>query len=129
MGHSSPEVSVSAIARVNRTRQWCANVSRRISHRLGVTCRGWCALGAGILALSIAVAVVGGVSEDVTRHNGLASSDMAHLRFFAEHRPDSLVQAARIDTDFGNVAILVLVAIGAGLLLWRRGLPVVATAA
>jgi undecaprenyl-diphosphatase len=77
-----------------------------------------------MVALGVAVVVLGGVSEDVTQHNGLARSDPSHLRFFAEHRPGLLVQAARIASDFGNVAILALVAIGAGLLLWRRGLPV-----
>jgi undecaprenyl-diphosphatase len=84
---------------------------------------------AGVFALGAALTVLGGVSEDVTQHNGLASSDPSHLRFFAEHRPDWLVHAARIASDFGNVAILALVAIGAVLLLWRRGLPVAMAAA
>jgi membrane-associated phospholipid phosphatase len=100
-----------------------------MSHRLGLTWRGWCALGGGIVALGVAVIVLGGVSEDVTQHNGLASSDPSHLRFFTDHRTGLLVQAARIASDFGNVAILALVAIGAGLLLWRRGLPVAMAAA
>jgi undecaprenyl-diphosphatase len=73
--------------------------------------------------------VLGGVSEDVTQHNGLASSDPSHLRFFVDHRPGLLVHSARIATDFGNAAVLAFVAIAAGLLLWRLGLPLVMAAA
>jgi membrane-associated phospholipid phosphatase len=115
--------------RIGQLRSWFATDARRVSHRLGLTWRGWCVLGAGVIALGVAVTVLGGVSEDVTQHNGLARSDPSHLRLFTEHRSDWLVQAARIASDFGNVAILALVAIGAGLLLWRRGLPVAIAAA
>jgi len=115
--------------RVERLGRWSVTTARHLAHRLGLTWQGWCVLGASILALVTAVTVLGGVSEDVTQHNGLASSDPSHLRFFTDHRPDLLVRAAHITTDFGNAAVLALVAIGAGLLLWRRGLPVVVAAA
>ena len=100
-----------------------------MSHRLGLTWRGWCVLGAGVVALGVALIALGGVTEDVTQHNGLASSDPVHLRFFIDHRPDLLVHASRIVTELGNAAVVAIIAIGGGLLLWRRGLPVVLAAA
>ena len=77
--------------------QWCATAVDRMRTWLGLTWRGLCALGAGIVALVAAVIVLGGVAEDVTQHNGLASSDAAHLRFFTDHRPDLAIRAARIE--------------------------------
>ena len=108
----------SCASNVNRARAW-----------LGLTWRGVCALAAAILALVAAVALLGGVAEDVTQHNGLASSDAAHLRFFTDHRPDLVIDAARIITNLGGVVVLALIAIAAGLLLWYRGVPLVAAAA
>ena len=116
-------------ARLDRLSRWLVTEARLMSRRLGLTWQGWCVLAAGILALGAAIAVLAGVSEDVTQHNGLASSDPAHLRFFIDHRPDLLVHASRIVTDLGNAAIVAIIAIAAGLLLWRRGLPVVVAAA
>lgn len=97
--------------------------------RLDLTWRGWCALVVAIGALGASVAVVGGVSEDVTQHNGLATSDAAHLRFFTGHRPDFVLRAAHLVTPLGGIVALAVVAIGAGLLLWRRGVPLAAAAA
>lgn len=120
---------VSTTGRVRRVAEWCAIEARRMSQRVGLTWRGWCVLGAGVIALGVALIVLGGVSEDVTQHNGLASSDPAHLRLFTDHRPDLLVHASRIVTELGNAAVVAIIAIGAGLLLWRRGLPIVVAAA
>jgi len=128
---SFPVVSeiVMSMARIERFGRWCATEGRRVSDRLGLSWRGWCALGAGILALGAAMSVLAGVSEDVTQHNGLATSDPSHLRFFIAHRSDVLVHASRIVTDLGNVAIVAVIAIAGGLLLWRRGLPIIMAAA
>lgn len=115
---------MSARSVVGQFASWFAAEARKMSHRLGLTWRGWCVLGSGVIAFGVALMVLGGVSEDVTQHNGLASSDPSHLRLFTDHRTGLLVNSSRIASDFGNVAILALLAIGAGLLLWRRGLPV-----
>ena len=40
-----------------------------------------------------------------------------------------MINAARIVTDLGGVFVLVLIAVAAGLLLWYRGVPLVAAAA
>jgi membrane-associated phospholipid phosphatase len=109
--------------------RWFAISVDRIRAWLGLTWRGVCALGAGVVALVAAVAVLGGVAEDVTQHNGLASSDAAHLRFFTDHRPDLVVDTARIVTDLGGVFVLALIAVAAGVLLWWRGVPLVVAAA
>lgn len=113
---------------VGLARRFATGVDR-MRARLGLTGRGVCALGAGIVALVAAVAVLGAVTEDVTGHNGLASSDAAHLRFFTDHRPDLVIRPARIVTDLGGVFVLALIAVAAGLLLWHRGVPLVAAAA
>jgi len=118
-----------ATSRLVGLARWCASNVNRGRAWLGLTWRGVCALAAAILALVAAVALLGGVSEDVTQHNGLASSDAAHLRFFTDHRPDLVINAARIVTDLGGVFVLALVAIAAGLLLWYRGVPLAAAAA
>jgi membrane-associated phospholipid phosphatase len=120
---------MSVAARLDRLGRWLLTQARLVTRRLGLTWQGWCVLAAGILALGAAVAVLAGVSEDVTQHNGLASSDPAHLRFFTDHRPDLLVHASRIVTELGNAAVVAIIAIAAGLVLWRRGLPVVVAAA
>ncbi len=96
---------------------------------LGLTWRGLCALAVAIVALVAMVAVLGGVTEDVIQHNGLASSDAAHLRLFTDHRSDLVIRAARIASDFGGVVVLALIAVAAGLLLWHRGLPFAVAAA
>ncbi len=113
---------------VGLARWWASNVDRARAW-LGLTWRGVCALAAAILALVAAVALLGGVAEDVTQHNGLASSDAAHLRFFTDHRPEVVINAARIITNLGGVVVLALIAIAAGLFLWYRGVPLVAAAA
>jgi undecaprenyl-diphosphatase len=107
----------------------CATGVDRIRAWLGLTRRGVCALAAAIVALVAAVTMLGGVVEDVTRHDGLATSDAVHLRFFTDHRPDLVVNAARIVTDLGGVFVLALIAVAAGLFLWWRGVPLVAAAA
>src|SRR5436309_7211789 len=109
--------------------RWCASGVDRTRAWLGLTWRGLCALGAAIVALVAAVTVLGGVVEDVTQHNGLATSDAAHLRFFTDRRPDLVINAARIITNLGGVVVLAFIAIAAGLFLWYRGVPLVAAAA
>lgn len=120
---------MSVSARLERFGRWCVTEVRHVSRRLGLSWQGWCALVAAILALVATMTVLGGVSEDVTQHNGLASTDPSHLRFFTNHRPDVLVHASRVVTELGSAPIVAAIAIAAGLLLWRRGLPVVMAAA
>jgi undecaprenyl-diphosphatase len=117
-----------SLARLSHPVRWCATEARRLRSRVGLTWRGWCALVLALGALGACAAVLGGVSEDVTQHNGLATSDPAHLRFFTAHRPDFMLRAANLVTNFGGVVALTLVAIAAGLLLWRRGVPLAAAA-
>jgi undecaprenyl-diphosphatase len=115
--------------RLARLVQWCAQVVCRFRSWLDLTWRGLLALVAAIVALGASATVLGGVSEDVTQHNGLATRDVANLKLFTDHRPDVVVSAARIVNQLGGVAIVALIAIGAGLVLWRRGLPIAAAVA
>jgi undecaprenyl-diphosphatase len=89
---------------------------------LGLTVRGVAALVAGVLALGAAVVVFGAATEDVTRHNGLAHTDPAHLRFFIDHRSGSLDELARVVTTAGMIAVLLVIATVATGLFWYRGL-------
>ena len=116
-------------AGVARLFEWCAQAVCRLRGWLDLTWQGLLALAAAIVAVGVTLTVLGGVSEDVTQHNGLATRDLANLRLFADHRPDIVVHAARIVSELGGVVVLALIAIGAGLLLWRRGLPIAAAAA
>lgn len=77
------------------------------------------------LAATIALAVT---VEDVTNHNGLATTDGRHLGWFTTHRTGALVNGAKVLTDFGGVAVLAIVAVAAGALLWRNGAKLVLVA-
>lgn len=84
------------------------------------------ARGVGLLAFAAAtligsVVVAAGVGEDVSQHNGAATADPEHLRFFVEHRPSWLVAVAQTVTTAGALPVLGTVAIAAAALLWWRG--------
>jgi undecaprenyl-diphosphatase len=102
---------------------------RRLRVRLGLSVAAALALATGLALLCFTTVVFGGVSEDVTQHNGLFTSDLPHLRWFTMHRSDVLVSVARVLSDIGSVAILGFVAVVAGVVLWRRGLRLVVAAA
>jgi membrane-associated phospholipid phosphatase len=87
----------------------------------GLTVSGLLAVAAGIVALAGTVLVFGGVTEDVTRHNGVSSVDPARLRWFIDHRPHALVSAARVMSEVGDPVALALVVIVAAVFLWWRG--------
>lgn len=70
------------------------------------------------LAATVAFSVT---VEDVTNHNGLATTDGRHLRWFTTHRTGALVDAAKVLTNIGSVAVLAVVTVAAGVLLWRHG--------
>ena len=80
------------------------------------------ALAAGVFALGVAVTVFGAATEDVTQHNGLEHADPARLRFFIEHRSGWLDHVARLATNAGMIAVLLVIAIVAAALLWYHGL-------
>jgi undecaprenyl-diphosphatase len=93
----------------------------RLRDWAGLSVSGLVAVAAGIVALAGTVVVFGGVTEDVTRHNGVSSTDPMRLRWFIDHRPHALVTAARVMSELGGPLALVLVAAVAAALLWWRG--------
>ncbi len=97
--------------------------------RLDLGVVGLVALVGALCALIGSVAVFGAVTEDVTQRNGLSRHDVANLRFFTSHRPDALVHAARVVTDFGTFTMLAILVCAASLALWRYGSRVVVAAA
>ncbi len=86
---------------------------------------------AGVRALAAVgrlVLVLGVVSEDVVARNGLEVHDAANLQLFTSHRSPMLIAAARLVTNLGSVAVLIPLALIAGLILWLRGARLVVAA-
>jgi membrane-associated phospholipid phosphatase len=77
---------------------------------------------AALTALAGSLVAFGGATEDVTQHNGVTHSDPAYLHFFVAHRSHALDQIARVVTNGGMIAVLLVVAVLAAALLWSRGL-------
>lgn len=92
----------------------------RVRARLALSVAATLALAAGLVILGATTVVFGGVTEDVTRRNGLSTSDPLHLRWFTEHRPHMLVSVARVFSEVGSPATLALVAVVAAIVLWLR---------
>jgi undecaprenyl-diphosphatase len=100
-------------------RAWGA---QSVYERLNVTLTGLAALVVGLATLAITAIVFGGVTEDVTRHNGLSTTDVLHLHWFVEHRTDALVSASRVVSEIGSPAVLGIAAVAAAVWMWMRGL-------
>jgi undecaprenyl-diphosphatase len=96
----------------------------RCSRRLELSAAAAVAYAGGFLALAAAVIVLGGVTEDVTRHNGFSTTDSLHLRWFVDHRSSATDTIARGISTLGSPSVLALVALAAALLLWWRGTKV-----
>ena len=79
---------------------------------------------AALAVLAVTLALFADATEDVAHRNGPVLQNAARLRFFTAHRSDLLVHVAKVVTDFGGTFTLVAIALGAGVLLWRRGLPI-----
>src|SRR5436305_1290338 len=90
-----------------------------------VTGRQLLLAAAVLVPLAGGAAVLGATTEDVTQHNGLSTTDPAHLRFFVDHRPAALVDVARQVTNVGAAPVLAAVAVVAAAALWWRGQRVV----
>ncbi len=94
-------------------------------HRL----RAWLGLStSGVLALTSGLAVLvgttmafGGVTEDVTQHNGTSRADPSRLQWFVHHRSGLLVSVSRVITEIGSPVVLALIAVLAASVLWMRG--------
>ena len=93
----------------------------RFRDQAGLSVSGMFAVAAGIVALGGTIGVLGGVTEDVTRHNGLSSTDPSRLHWFIHHRPEALVSAARITSELAGPAALALLVVVTAALLWYRG--------
>ncbi|HEX4819084.1 MAG TPA: phosphatase PAP2 family protein [Acidimicrobiales bacterium] len=74
-----------------------------------------------LIPAAAALTLLGVTTEDVTQHNGLSTSDPAHLRFFVDHRTDALVQVAKDVTNLGAAPILAVLALLSAAVLWWRG--------
>src|SRR5207244_995823 len=97
--------------------------ARRCVARVELGVAGLIVLLGGIVVVAASVVVFGGATEDVTQRNGQALYDVSRLRVFTDHRSDVLVRVSKLLTDLGAVPVLAVLAIVAGVLLWRRGLP------
>lgn len=100
-------------------------VLAHIHARLGLSLASAWAFTAGLVVVCISTVAFGGVTEDVTRRNGLSTSDLARLRWFTDHRSEPLVSVANVLSKVGSVAVLGVVAVIAAVVLWRRGVHLV----
>jgi len=73
----------------------------RFREWVGLPTSGLVAVAVGCIALLATLVVFGGVTEDVTRHNGLSSTDPSRLRWFIDHRPRAFVSASRYISQVG----------------------------
>lgn len=75
--------------------------------------------------LVIASAMFFGAAADAVReHDGMTRDDASVLRFFTDHRSGLFDSAAKVATDIGAAPVLALVAVLAGVVLWRHKVPV-----
>jgi len=82
-------------------------------------------VAASAALLVIASAMFFGAAADAVReHDGMTRSDVSALRFFTGHRSGLFDSAAKVVTGIGAVPVLALVAVLAGVVLWRRKVPV-----
>lgn len=89
--------------------------------RLNLSPSGVWLLVVAVATVTTTAVIAAGVGEDVTQHNGAATSDPQHLRFFVEHRPTAVIAVARGVTALGAVPVLGILAIVAAALLWWKG--------
>ena len=101
-------------------RAWHA--TRSVYERLNLTLVGLATIVAGFVVLGVATIAFGGLTEDVTQHDGLSTTDVLHLHWFIEHRTHALVSGSRVVSEIGSPAVLGLAAVLAGVWLWMRGL-------
>jgi undecaprenyl-diphosphatase len=78
---------------------------------------------AAAASVAATVLVLAKVADDVSEHNDLTTHDASWLHFFVAHRSTAVVDAAKVMTDIGTVGVLLVVALVAGVLLRRRGVP------
>jgi undecaprenyl-diphosphatase len=97
----------------------------KLARSLNLSVRAWALVAVAGMALVGSVGALAVITEDVTQHNGMSTSDPSHLRFFVDHRGDRLVQAAKVVTEAGAAPLLGLVAVVAAAVLWRRGARIV----
>lgn len=98
-----------------------ARALTRARDRLRLSASGMWLLALATAAVAGAAIVLAGATEDVTQHNGAASTDASHLRLFIDHRPTWLIDTARTITSVGAVPVLGLFALAAAGALWWRG--------
>jgi undecaprenyl-diphosphatase len=101
-----------------------ARTFRRFWDSLELSVAQTLAFVAGIVALLGSLAALGGVTEDVTRHDGMSTTDSSHLRWFIDHRSATVDTIARRLSAFGNPPVLVLVALLSAVALWLLGTKV-----
>src|ERR1700704_5412868 len=96
--------------------QWFAQRVDHLRRRLHLTWQGFAAAVAALFAAGASGIVLIAVSQDVLFSDGLAPRDPANLQLFTDHRSELVDSAARVLTQAGSVAVLVPLALIAGML-------------
>ncbi|MGE0878193.1 MAG: phosphatase PAP2 family protein [Acidimicrobiia bacterium] len=101
----------------------------RMQDHLALSRRGVGALIGAMGAMALSLTALGGVTEDVTRHDGLEATDARHLMWFVDHRTSLVLRLSRAATLVASPPAVVVVAVATAVLLWwkRRRLLIAAT--
>ena len=85
--------------------------------------RGWVAVIAALVVATTALMVLASVADAVREQDGVTTSDGTRLHWFLTQRSTGTIDLARVLTEIGGVLVLVGLAVLAGVVLWRRGQP------
>lgn len=124
---SRHEPALRAWARRQGDRPLVAGLRPRFERQLGFAVRRLRPGGAFGLSLTLGLGMLavvgwsfGAVLQDVVARDELASVDGSVYRFFLGHRSTTLASASRVATFLASAPVLAALAIGAGIVAWRR---------
>lgn len=83
---------------------------------------------AALVTIAGSITILAVTTDDVREHNGLYSTDPAHLRLFTDHRAQWVIDAARFVTQAGTAPLLIVLSVVAAAILWWRGAPLLIAA-
>jgi membrane-associated phospholipid phosphatase len=84
----------------------------------------WPTVVTGAVAVAAAL-LFAWLCDPVSEHNGITAHDPSILRDLTRHRDAVIDALARATTFLAGAPVVILVALGVGVYLWRRGIPLV----
>lgn len=106
------------IDRLTTVKDWTVTKATAVRDRLRLTWIGLLAVLSAIAAVLAAGVVLVAVSQDVFSGDGLQPHDASNLDAVISHRSDPVIAAARMFTQAGGIAVLIVVAVASAAFLW-----------